>query len=341
MRLSVYVGVASTLYVAVVAALAPQWRATGCPVQTQANHSNICECLSFDEIRCRHLDKVPTFIGNGREYSAIFMSHQNIPGIPRGAFFDLRVRKIVLNWNPLGNGVNERAFSGLGETLVELQMGGCRIKSLPDRLFQGLQNVRVLHLWGNKLDKLPTGIFRDTPQLDELLLWGNRIRRLDDMLFSGLGNLLRLDLDCNRLTDLDRESFRHMPKLEALRLGGNKINSLFARRLEHLTNLKVLNLDSNGLAFLFPEAFAGLSGLRSLRMRHNQIDFIPDSIFKNLRNLTSLLLHDNKLKTVWPRTFDGLDSLQVGNGQQTAVMDSCVWSTNVRAVWNEKHFGTE
>ena len=324
----VHVGVLSTLSFIVVSALTPQWKTSGCPVQTLANHSDVCECLSFDEIHCRHLDKVPMFIGNGREYSAIFMSHQNIPGIPRGAFFYLRVRKIVLNWNPLGNGLKERAFSGLGDVLVELQMGGCGIENLSGRQLQGLRNLRVLHLWGNKLETLPSGLFSDTPQLVELLLWGNRITRLDAGSFSGLGNLLRLDLDCNRLADIDREPLRHLPKLEALRLGGNKVKSLYAKRLEHLTNLKVLNLDSNGLEYLFDEAFDGLSSLRSLRMQHNQINYIPKSIFKNLRNLTSLRLQDNKLDKLWPETLNGLDSLQVCNAHFNGF--SVVTTINIR-----------
>ena len=302
----------TTLYVGVVSAVDAQWSTVPCPVEMPANHSETCECLSFEEIHCRHLDKIPTFKGDGREYSALFMSRQNISGLNGGAFFDLRVRKIVMNYNPLGNSLDERAFSGLGDVLVELQMGGCGIETLPARLLQDLRELRVLHLWGNKLETLPHRLFGDTPRLVELLLWGNRITVLDAESFSGLGNLLRLDLDYNHLADLDKESFRSLPKLESLRLGGNRLKTLYGKRFEYLTNLKVLNLDSNGLQFLFDDgAFDGVSGLRSLRMQHNQIEFIPTLCFKNLRNLTSLFLRDNKLKTLWSRTFNRLDSLQV------------------------------
>ena len=307
-----YVLALTTLYAGVVSAVDSQWATAPCPVEIPVNHWETCECLSFEEIHCRHLDKLPTFNGDGREYSAIFMSRQNISGVNGGAFFDLRVRKIVMNYNPLGNNLDERAFSGLGDVLVELQMGGCGMETLPDLLLQDLRELRVLHMWGNKLDTLPGRLFANTPQLIELLLWGNRITVLDTESFSGLGNLLRLDLDYNHIADLDKESFRSLPKLESLRLGGNRLETLYGKIFEYLTNLKVLNLDSNGLRVLFDDhVFDGVSGLRSLRMQHNQIEVIPAFCFKNLRNLTSLFLRDNKLKILWSRTFNRLESLQV------------------------------
>ena len=61
---------------------------------------------------------------------------------------------------------------GLRYALTELSMGACSISNLPAGLLDDLHLLERLHLWGNLLETLPTGLFRYNAKLVELLLWG-------------------------------------------------------------------------------------------------------------------------------------------------------------------------
>lgn len=126
-----------------------------------------------------------------------------------------QVAKIWLNFNPISDRLSVNALSGpVGHHLLELYLGACELRALPDGLLAGLGQLVVLHLWGNNIQLIPNGFFRSTRSLRELVLWGNQISDVDKDTFVGLWKLRRLDLDHNKITQLDKEMFRHMSELQ-------------------------------------------------------------------------------------------------------------------------------
>jgi len=126
-----------------------------------------------------------------------------------------QVTKIWLNFNPIEDRLSGSALAGpVRAHLRELHMGACAIRSLPDGLLNGLDNLLVLQLWANRIERIPSSFFRQAKSLRELVLWGNRIADVDANTFAGVWTLRRLDLDRNLIWRLDREVFRHMNELQ-------------------------------------------------------------------------------------------------------------------------------
>lgn len=272
-----------------------------------------CECHGpLAEIRCYGLDAVPGFLPSAERVllCGLYMTRQSISSVERGAFARLRVRKIVLDFNPIGDRIDPEAFSVVDRVLRELHLGACGVQNLPPGLLRNMTQLEYLHLWGNRLDTIPSDYFQGAEKLRELILWGNQLEYLEEGAFSGLRLLRRLDLDHNRINALSKSTFRHLASLEVLHLGRNKIHAISAEDIfGDMARLRVLTLDRNGLGFIYPKAFDSLSNLSSLSLSHNSLHLLPDSVFANLGRLVVLRLQDNRLEHSWSMTFKGLRSL--------------------------------
>ena len=69
--------------------------------------------------------------------------------------------------------------------------------SLSEGVFEGLSNLRFLHLRGTGLVSLPEGIFEGLSNLEDLFLWYNKLESLPPGVFSGLTSLKFLNLARN------------------------------------------------------------------------------------------------------------------------------------------------
>jgi len=174
-----------------------------------------------------------------KAWSLFHASGQLIAALPAMAFIDMPVRRIVLNFNPIGDRLDSSAFRGIGLVLHELYLGACRIRSLRVEMLHGLVQLRRLQLWANAIDTIPQGLFRRSRNLHELVMWGNHIEEIEERTFEGLRRLQRLDLDRNRIKKIDIRAFNAMTELELLRLSGNSIHVVTAESFSRLSNLKV------------------------------------------------------------------------------------------------------
>ena len=277
----------------------------GCPLEA---HS-LCSC-HYSDIICNSSTTIPHFLYEDTIYRAINLNNHGIDEVRTAAFYNLKVRRIDLNFNPIGFNLDVNAFAGVERVLERLSLGNCSLPYLRSGLLMGMERLIVLQLWKNRIDTIPAGFFRSsTPQLQELELWGNQIRQLNANTFLGLSRLRRLDLDRNRITDLSRHMFQHLPRLESLHLGENQIVTLYADTFLDLPNLRLLNLDRNGLRFLLPDAFAGLRNLASLGLQHNKLGFLKDDVFSALTNVIILQLQSNEIEYIWVKTFTGLQAV--------------------------------
>ena len=134
---------------------------SGCPptfavADNLSKTSSRCECTTFREMHCHNLLAVPPFHHPPSiTWRGVYMSRQGISELNSGAFDNLRTTKLVLNFNRLGDEVKAGALAGQETSLVELQLAGCGITSLPKHLLVGMDALTRLHLWGNRLRELP------------------------------------------------------------------------------------------------------------------------------------------------------------------------------------------
>ena len=136
--------------------------------------------------------------------------------------------------------------------LGSLWLQGNRLRTLPQDVFQGLGNLRVLLLDRNSLIALPEGVFGELSHLEALFLSDNSIASLPEGIFQGLSRLEQLELDRNRLTLLPEAVFSGLSHLEWLNLSVNSLSALAPGIFQGLTRLEELRLDGNRLAALPP-----------------------------------------------------------------------------------------
>jgi len=311
-----------------------------CPVSFTSDHDlthqhldPVCRCTSLLEIWCQNLVVIPDFqiTDDSRVFSGLYMTRQYIRGLSQGAFVNLNVLKIVLNFNQIGDVISASAFAGLGRHLRELHLGRCWIRTLPDGLLSGLDELTHLHLWSNHIQRIPPAFFKNVQNLRELILWGNNISSVDENTFAGLWKLRRLDLDRNNITSLNKEVFRHLAKLHVLYLGENRLHSLYAETFMYMHSLRVLKIDRNRLVYFNPKTFEGLGELLVLALHDNNISFIPDDMLAPMLNLTSVQLSNNRIEFILPKTFSGLrvlSALYLGGNKLTSIPDGAFRQTH-------------
>ncbi|KAI8514930.1 hypothetical protein Bbelb_075210 [Branchiostoma belcheri] len=137
--------------------------------------------------------------------------------------------------------------------------------------FNGLQSLRVLHLFDNKISEIEDGVFKDVRQIKELSLAGN----------------------C--LTHLSEGSFEGLSQLDTLKLSRNRINTIAPGAFQALVSLRDLQLDNNDLTVIDASAFANPSPIQVLNLTHNRIQVVEAEVIKGMKHLRSLLLSENEL----------------------------------------------
>ena len=201
-------------------------------------------------------------------------------------------------------------FEGLAN-LGLLKLSGNRISALPPGVFDALNSLRSLALDGNRISALPAGFFDEFT--DELLypaLTGNEIQSLPEGIFDGLPNLNALWLDDNNLTSLPAGVFDEQSDLFAVWLDGNELTSLPAGVFDHNPALSKVYLDNNALAELPAGVFDSAPSLSIISLRGNNIATLPEEVFDGLSKLETLYLNDNGITTLPEEVFDGLSRLE-------------------------------
>ncbi len=172
-----------------------------------------------------------------------------------------------------------------------------------DQAFVDPENVYILDLQGENIDRLPSAINAFT-HLQILILSDNNLDSLPDEI-GQLTSLQVLRADNNRITYIP-PSIGNLHNLSEISLAGNRIEWIpyeFAR----LENLEKLDLSNNRLEILAFD-MGRMQRLYSLELAFNRFTKVPSQIFK-LKKLLYLDLSNNPI-TVIPREFIFMPSLQ-------------------------------
>lgn len=167
--------------------------------------------------------------------------------------------------------IKTEVFSGINmPNLKILKLSNCGISSIDPNSLSGLQQLALLDLSSNKIDKLPV---------------------LGDS--AGLPSLTSLELSNNRLYAVNGSTFQYLPSVRHLYMSHNRISMLhrnsFTRSMQK--TLMSLCLRYNGLEVVETPAIGQLESLTTLDISFNNLrtlasDDIPDNVEK-------ILIHDN------------------------------------------------
>eukprot|EP00475_Leptophrys_vorax_P042418 TRINITY_DN799_c0_g1_i12.p1 TRINITY_DN799_c0_g1~~TRINITY_DN799_c0_g1_i12.p1 ORF type:complete len:183 (+),score=22.72 TRINITY_DN799_c0_g1_i12:367-915(+) len=105
--------------------------------------------------------------------------------------------------------------------LQRIDFSNNRLSCLPERLFQGLANVRSISLSGNQLSDVPEGIFDGLINLRTLDLSDNQLVKIPEGLLHGLEYLNSVSFSNNKLTALEPRMLCGCENLEYLCVSGN------------------------------------------------------------------------------------------------------------------------
>lgn len=155
-------------------------------------------------------------------------------------------------------------------TLEFLDLSRNTLLDLPDDLFEGLENLKLLRLIGNLLTFVPKAIMKTQM-------------------------LTHLDLSSNNLTGHSLSVLKHCTKLTHLNLSCNQIDH-FPDELSSLTNIRALDLSSNYLSE-FPLAILKMTDIKELILAFNLLSVIPDEI-EHLTQLRMISLTGNKVNYI-------------------------------------------
>lgn len=214
-----------------------------------------------------------------------------------------------------------------------MQLSGCRIKSIEPEAFKGQEYyMRSLNLKDNELTEIPTATLKTLKNLTVLDLSMNKITRVNDNTFVGT-KLATLKLSDNEVT-LAPGAFRGLERsLKNLNLKGTRQKKV-PEALRGLKNLHFLDLSQNSIRELpgpsGTKIFDGLDFLTGLNLERNLIQSIgPDAFYGIRNNLSSLSLLNNLIPDFPTAAINSVHDLKVSNKK-------IVKNRKIRVVFNLK-----
>ncbi|XP_022342396.2 uncharacterized protein LOC111136087 [Crassostrea virginica] len=201
--------------------------------------------------------------------------------------------KQLLMSNNMINQLPSRAFATL-HRLEQIDLSGCKIQTIANDTFAGLNLLTNLNLADNNLDKVPVNL---PSKLNILFLNGNQIIGLGENAFLNLVSLKNLYLGANKITEVHKFAFRGLVRLQKLHLVHNSISSLAAELFAPFGRLISLELNKNNLKTIqnSPDIFSYMTSLVYLSLADNGCSSMPLQSFKHLQSLKYLILDNNSL----------------------------------------------
>ncbi|NWH67402.1 LRC32 protein, partial [Geococcyx californianus] len=164
--------------------------------------------------------------------------------------------------------------------------------------FRLLRNIEVLDLSANNLESHMAGWYISSlTGLRTLDLSGNRMTRLPAGIFRSSSQLRLLDLSNNYIMEIEEGVFEALEELEVLNLA---LNSLHCISGFSLTQLRVLNLSHNALELFSSEEGAKPYLLQALDLSCNRLLYFPE--LPKAHYLTHLNLSNNLIASLLPRS---------------------------------------
>jgi Leucine-rich repeat (LRR) protein len=237
------------------------------------------------------------------------------------------VRNMIFRNNTIKN-VHPRAFQGLSESLLYLDLSSNMIHTIDSITFSLIPNLEVLLIYHNSIAVLENTLFSDLTELRQLDVSFNYVSQVSDGTFENNSrleflslrhndidsiskttfraqhNLTHLDLSHNKISVIVQDAFLALQQLEWLSVTQNNIKEVSTNLCESVKQVLHLNLSANAIDCIKPRSFSQCSRLQTLSIAHNQVSELPQQALFGLFSLTYLDLSHNKLTHFGPEVFD-------------------------------------
>ncbi|NXI55910.1 LRC32 protein, partial [Chloroceryle aenea] len=246
------------------------------------------------------LRRLPKELAHGVKYLELSNNFiQNLSGSSMPGFGQLEYLDVCFNQLEV---VSATALARLPQ-LRSLLLGSNRLDRnylANGRAFRLLGRVELLDLSANNLESHMAGWYiSNLTRLRMLDLSGNRMTRLPAGIFGSSPRLRELDLSDNYIMEIEEGAFEALEELEVVNLA---LNSLHCISGFSLTQLRVLNLSHNALElFLWGEG-AEPYLLQVLDLSHNRLLSFPQ--LPKAHYLTHLNLSNNLIASLLPGSGD-------------------------------------
>ena len=178
-----------------------------------------------------------------------------------------------------------------------------RLKSINNKAFANLINLKDLLIDYNQIDTIEDESFKDLINLETLSIENNQLKSINNKQFAKLTKLEVLFIDDNQIDTIEDESFKDLINLETLSVANNQLKKISNKTFAKLNNLKELYIGDNLIDTIEDYAFKDLNSLHELELQNNQISKIQFGLFNiNFPNLSFVNLSHNRLIEIelWP-----------------------------------------
>ncbi|CAL8100961.1 unnamed protein product [Orchesella dallaii] len=268
------------------------------------------------KLNYNRISSVPPFaFQNFRRASSVSLAFNPIDSLVDDAFKDAEIEELDIS-NCFIREVQPKAFRGLENTLISLDMSSNNITELPFELFSNFDRLRHLNLDQNRLKINPDGL--DNFRLFTLY----RFSIVGDMMapFSMediqlMRNLRSLNISNFGMASLTPEVFSGLGlAVEDIKISQGKLKTIKAGAFSSLTGLKSIDISENRIERI-EEAFEGVehSLLRLKMINALRMGTLPSKAFHKLSAVQYLDLSSNGLNNVPEDTFAESKRLQYLN----------------------------
>ncbi|NWH51840.1 LRC32 protein, partial [Fregata magnificens] len=242
------------------------------------------------------LHKFPKELGQGVKYLELSNNFiQNLSGSHMPGFGQLEYLDVCFNQL---EAVSDASLAQLPQ-LRSLLLGSNHLDRnylANGRAFHLLRNIEVLDLSANNLESHMAGWYiSNLTRLRMLDLSGNKVTRLPAGIFWSTPRLRELDLSNNYIMEIEEGAFEALGELEVVNLA---LNSLHCISGFSLTQLRVLNLSHNALELFISEEGAEPYLLQVLDLSYNRLLYFPE--LPKAHYLTHLNLSNNLIASLLP-----------------------------------------
>ncbi|XP_055627590.1 leucine-rich repeats and immunoglobulin-like domains protein sma-10 [Toxorhynchites rutilus septentrionalis] len=225
---------------------------------------------------------------------AIALCNNNITKVDSGAFQTYEALEMLnFNANPELQFPSDGSQFLSSQSLMRLDCVECGIIKIYKDTLKGMSNLRQIYLSENMIEMIEDEAFRANRALQEVDLRGNKLTRVPGGIFLGLQSLHRVDLDSNSLLAPHQDQpFLTNDYLKVLSCNECGFEVIYERTFAGLPRLEELYLRQNNIREVQNTALISNEYLNTLMLQDNNIE----SLSLKLTKIPILSLGGNCIK---------------------------------------------